>query len=535
MTAVAATPLPARSEDWRVLSALGLYRLLLVTLLLVLYQSGFGNNFFQYFQPRSFQHGCLAYALVALLLMLLVVTRRPRLAIQVHLHFVADVALVTWLIYSTGGVPEGLGVLLLTPCVGSSLILGPRLAILHAAIATLAMFSEEFLRQLQQTRLDSSEFTQTGLLGLMFFATSIASSAVAQRARRSEALAERVGSEFANLSRLNESIIEAMQTGVLVVDSGLRLRTINAAARRLLGRRVTTGQALAPQLPQLEQALQRWISGEPSALQPFSESRHGLELLPRFTRLGWGPQAPVLVLLDNASLLREQAQQMKLAALGRLSVSIAHEIRNPLSAITHAGQLLAESSDIQMENQRLLGMIQRHAGRIEKIVRDVMELSRRDAVRQERLDLKDWLVRTTALYQEGFPQHPRPIELLDIPAGLGIRFDPGHLQQILLNLWDNSFEHGTREGQSVIVLLNAGRLDNGRLFLEIADNGPGIPDDLFDKIFEPFFTTHVAGTGLGLYLARELCEYNQAQLIPVPQPRGACFRILFPIDSDSLP
>ncbi|HSW14814.1 MAG TPA: ATP-binding protein, partial [Solimonas sp.] len=240
------------------------------------------------------------------------------------------------------------------------------------------------------------------------------------------------------------------------------------------------------------------------------------------------PQAPLLVLLDSAALLREQAQQIKLAALGRLSASIAHEIRNPLSAITHAGQLLAEASEIQPDNQRLLGMIQRHAGRIDKIVRDVLELSRRDDAEQEELPLREWLLRTLTLYQEGYPQSARPIEMLDVPASIGVRFAPGHLQQVLFNLWDNSFEHG---GPAARVLMHAERLDNGRIYLEVADNGPGIADDLSDKIFEPFFTTHSAGTGLGLYLARELCEYNRGKLQLLSQARGACFRILFPLDT----
>lgn len=520
----------SRPDDWRVLSALGLYRLALVTLLLVLYQSGSGINFFEQFQSGNFRLACYTYAIVALLLLLMVVYRSPRLQLQAHIHFICDLAMVTWLVYATGGVPEGLGVLLLTPIIGCGLILSARMAVLHAALATLTMFGEETIRQLQQLRFDPADYTQTGVLGLMLFAINLAANAVAQRARRSEAIAERVGSEFANLSRLNESIIESMQTGVLVVDSHHQIRTVNAAARRLLGRSVGIGRALADELPRLQQQLRLWQENDPAALQPYSENPHGQELLLRFTRLGWGAQAPLLILLDSAGQLREQAQQMKLAALGRLSASIAHEIRNPLAAITHASQLLAESSEIRNEDQRLLGMIQRHSGRIDKIVRDVLELSRRDDTRQETLVLRDWLQRTIAVYLEGYPKASRTLDLLDVPATLEIRFDPGHLQQVLFNLWDNSFEHGAAGGGRPRVLMHAERLDNGRIYLEIADNGPGIAADLFDKVFEPFFTTHSAGTGLGLYLAREICEYNHSRLQLVPQTRGACFRILFSME-----
>ncbi|HSW14976.1 MAG TPA: PAS domain-containing protein, partial [Solimonas sp.] len=288
----AASPRP---EDWQVLSALGLYRLALVILLLVMYQSGFSANFFQQFAQASFQRACYGYAIVALLLLALVVYRLPRLSVQAHIHFVADTAMVTWLVHATGGVPQGLGVLLLTPAVGCSLILSRRMAVLQAAIGTLAMFGEETLRQMQALHYDSGDYTQTGVLGLIFFATGATANAMAQRARRSEAIAERVGSEFANLSRLNESIIEAMQTGVLVVDHQLQVRTVNAGARRLLGRPIAVGRSLAEELPRLAQALQLWLTNDPAALHPLSENPHGLELLPRFTRLGWGPQAPLLV------------------------------------------------------------------------------------------------------------------------------------------------------------------------------------------------------------------------------------------------
>lgn len=256
-----------------------------------------------------------------------------------------------------------------------------------------------------------------------------------------------------------------------------------------------------------------------------------VDVIPRFTRLGWGDDAPVLILLEDAGALREQAQQMKLAALGRLSASIAHEIRNPLSAISHAGQLLAESSELQGENQRLLGMIQRHGARIEKIIRDVLSISRRETREIATLPLRNWLVRTANLYQEGHPLQQRPIEIGDIPSSLVVEFDPDHLQQVLFNLWDNSFEHAGE--YNVLVFVNAGPSRGGAVWLEVRDNGPGIPDELVEQVFEPFFTTAAHGTGLGLYLSRSLCEYNQAKLVHVPQPEGTCFRILFSQDKHS--
>jgi two-component system sensor histidine kinase PilS (NtrC family) len=530
-TAVAA-PAPVRAgraEDWRILSALGMYRLVLVIALLGLYEFGYASHFFEQIHSTWFRAIAVGYAMASIILMLPILYRAPAIVVQTHLNFAVDVTAVSLMVYASGGVPNGMGMLLLTPTVGCSLMLSPRLAVMEAAIATLAMFGEESLRQLQEVRLDTGDYTQTGILGLMFFATSIATNTVAQRARRSEELAERVGTQFADLSRLNESIIEWMHTGVMVIDAERRIRTVNAAVRRLLGaRHVTPGRMLPAELPRLNQVLDTWLAGANPESQGFVEELGGIELLPRFTRLGWGEHSPILILLDDASRLREQAQQMKLASLGRLSAGISHEIRNPLAAISHAGQLLAESPELAGENQRLLGMIQRHSARIDKIVRDVLDLTRRDSATRTTLNLKEWLVRTVGFYQEGYASAPRPIELADVPANLSMRFDANQLQQVLFNLWDNCFDHGGRPPGEVIALMHAGRLDNGGPpYLDVADNGPGISRELLDKVFEPFFTTNAAGTGLGLYIARELCEYNQARLTYIAQPQGACFRIVF--------
>ncbi len=519
--------LPTRVEDWRILAILGPYRLLLIATLYTLHRSGYAPDFFDLVPATLFTWSCLAYTIAALLLMVLVVLRRPGVVAQAHLQFAIDLTALTLLVHITGGIGSGLGILILTPLVGGSLVLSPRMAIVHAAIATLAIFAEEGVRQIQSLFVNASDYSQAGLLGLAFFVVALVTNTVAVRARRSEAMAERVGSEFVNLSRLNENIIEAMLTGVVVVNADARVRTVNAAAKRLIGVAATPGRLLKDTLPVLYERLQSWRTGTASTPAPYVETEGGHELILRFTHLGWGPDTSVLILLEDATQLREQAQQMKLAALGRLSASIAHEIRNPLAAITQAGQLLAESPGLGPENLRLLDMVQRHASRIERIVREVLDLSRRDPSQQVNLPLRSWLIQAMAMYQESHAQQPRQIELVDIPRTLQVRFDPEHLQQVLFNLWDNSFEHGATSGATITVLMMAAPARGGEpAYLEIADNGPGIPPALRDRVFEPFFTTHNSGTGLGLYLSRELCEYNSARLVYRPQGGGACFRIL---------
>jgi len=530
LTTRAASPTD-RLEDWRILAVLGLYRLSIVAALLSLFTSGYAPEFFRPLPPQWFYYGCLGYALAALILLLLGVYRTPGLRIQSHLQLVTDCVTIGALLVGTGGVGGGMGILLVPPVVGCSLVLSPRMAAVHASFATLAVFAAETLHQLMSPAWDSSDLSQAGLLGLMFFVSGMVANTVAQRARRSEAMVERVGSQFVNLSRLSENIIETMQTGVLVIDAEGLIRVSNLAAQRLTGMPLSAGQSLLDQLPRLAEALQLWREGRDDQTRPALVGMHDHEILPRFTQLGWGQQAQVLILIEDAALLRQQAQQMKLASLGRLSAGIAHEIRNPLSAITQASQLLAESNTLDTQDRHLLGMILRHSGRIDRIVRDVLDLSRRDAPGRATLPLRATLQQCIQHYQESHPHSQRTILLLDISDTLQVMFDPDHLQQILFNLWDNSFTHGSRaadapDPQEIQVTLQASTED-GAIQLCIYDNGVGIPQTLNDRVFEPFFTTAPSGTGLGLYLCRELCEYNGARLSYVDRDSGACFCIRF--------
>ncbi|MGQ0697097.1 MAG: sensor histidine kinase [Panacagrimonas sp.] len=519
-----AAPAP---EDWRALRLLSFYRLALVALFLGLIWAESTPQVWFATHPQGYLATCQVYAGISLLLVWMAGRRKPDLTFQAHIHYLADLAAIAVLVYETGGVNNGLGTLLLIPAVTCALILNSRMALLQAAIGTLTMFGEELLRQYGQP-LDASGFTSTGVLGLILFGTAIAANTVAQRARKSEALAQRMGSEFDNLSRLNEVILESMHTGLVVVDENLRIRNINAAARDLMrATPLAEGQELRSECPALGARVQEWLKSGEADAQPIPLGPNLPEAIVRISRLGETQQGPIMVALEDASRLHEQAQQIKLASLGRLSASIAHEIRNPLAAISHAGQLLYEAPEIGPENRSLLAMIHRHSDRIDKIVEDVMTLSRREAAKPLAIPLALWLEDTVALYAEGHRQAPRPIEVGEIPAGAGVHFDPRHLQQLMFNLWDNAFRHGAREGTPIFVRISGGVERGGRPWLDIVDNGPGVSRDMIDRIFEPFFTTAQGGTGLGLYLARELCEFNQARLSYQHRMIGACFRVTF--------
>ncbi|HEU0196852.1 MAG TPA: ATP-binding protein [Nevskiaceae bacterium] len=509
-------------QDWMILRALSIYRLILAALLLALQAGGFTPNFFSHINPTLFRDTCAVYVLAAALLLAGTFAMRPRQPLQTHLHFACDALAITLLVLACHGIESGMGVLLITPVVGCSLILPTRVALFNAAVATLLIIAEETLARPGGAGLGGSESTAAGVLGLMFFATAIAGSAMARRARHSEAIAVTARHEVTDLLQLNKHIVETMQTGVLTAEANGYVQLCNAAACQLLHIDDPTGRVLPEAAPHLASALDTWRRSAQLA-----EEVDGV--LPRFTALEDGPRtaARTLILLDDASQLRQRAQQLKLASLGHLTASVAHEIRNPLSAIGHAGQLLAEGCTANREERTLVAVIERQTARINKIVTDILSLSRSAAPTVQAIELQPWLQHCVRIYAEMHATELRPINLADVAPSLIVSFDDQHLQRLLLNLWDNSFEHGSKDGRRTIVSLEAGTLDSGQVWLDVVDNGPGIPANLVERVFEPFFTTARSGTGLGLYIARELCEYNRARLQYRTRDGHACFRILF--------
>lgn len=519
----AVAPLRGVLEDWRALRALTLYRLVLIGALLGLLESGVSVQVFEQVDAMLFRNVSRGYALASLALLGLLQLRHPSGAAQMALQFAVDAGGVSLLVYATGGVDSGLGILLITPLIMTALVLAPRYALMCAAAATLTMFAEEFVRHLQAP-ISTADMTSAGVLGLMFFAGTTAAAAVAARARRSEAQAAEADTELANLSRLNENIIGTMQTGVVVLDDAGTVRRANQAARVLLGISDADRQPLWQLSPALNRAWQAWRNARlTDAAAPQEVAGPGHLVIPRFSALGTRASSATLMLLDDAEQLREQARQLKLAALGRLSASIAHEIRNPLAAITQAGQLLAEDPALNTDQRRLLEMMLRHGRRIDRIVGDVLNLARPSPKHVPVIDLAACIEEALDAYREQCRHTQQQIALDAGPVPHRVRFDPAHLQQVLHNLWENAAEHA---GPHTLTVRH-GTDDSGEDWVDIADDGPGIPASMRERIFEPFVTTSPRGVGLGLYIARELCELNLAQLRYVEQPRGARFRVRF--------
>jgi two-component system sensor histidine kinase PilS (NtrC family) len=343
---------------------------------------------------------------------------------------------------------------------------------------------------------------------------------LAERVIQNERVARERGVELENQLRINELVIQDVQDGVLVVDSDERVRLANRAASMEIGEAVLTGRALRDLSAALAARLAEWRANPRARLDPVVFATSGRRGQPRFQTVGVAGLPLVLVFLEDLSRLEEEARQLKLVALGRLTANIAHEIRNPLSAITHASDLMSEENRAE-GRLRLSQIIRDNASRLNRMVGDIMELSRRDRADPEPLELASYL----SVFADEFTQYeklPQGCLRLVVPRGVTVQSDRVHLNQVLWNLVHNAWRHSRRNPGSVTIEV---RNDGNRVELDVIDDGAGVPEPVRSQLFEPFFTTFSKGTGLGLYIARELAAANGASLDYVPRGAGATFRM----------
>lgn len=406
----------------------------------------------------------------------------------------------------------------LTPRVQAmGLAAGVTLLLLVDSLASLAAGEEPYLK-----------LTQAGLAGAGLFLVTVLANELAGRLAREEITARGSLELARQQARLNRLVLEEMQEGVLVVDRRMRLRAANPAARALLGVSGPIGESSALEAEAgwqpLAQAISRayaqrdWPNeGRDIALTtPEGLPRH-LHTRLRFTQgqASAGELAAedcAVLFIEDLRTVQARVRQEKLAAMGRVSAGIAHEIRNPLTAIMQANALLAE--DIDLPAQRLLvRMVDDNAQRLKRIVDDVLEVAPGETAAPAPLDVSafvaaaasEWARTAQLQLGEGSPLR------IDLPAeALGVEFEADHLRRVLVNLLDNALRHGTSQPGAVWVRLASD--DDGLLRLLVASDGAPIPPEVERHLFEPFFSSRSRGTGLGLYICRELCERYGASI-----------------------
>ena len=511
---------------WLRLRLLTFYRLVLTGLLAILYFFLQDSNPFGVQEHELFRSTLLAWLMFSLVAGTTTRLEQPGYRLQSLLQILIDIGALALLIHATGGVASSLTALLVITIAVGGLLLPGRMAYLFAAVAAIALLFETGITLLALENTDIGSVTRAGLMGVVLFMTAALAHVLAIRLHESEALATQRGIDLANLQQLNQYVIHQLQSGILVVDPNGVVRLANDRARKLLGLDTTAeGQLLSTLSPALAEQILRWQDNPALQAESIPAGAAGTDLTPRYTRLDTSQGPGTLISLDDDMLLAQQSQQLKLASLGRMSASIAHEIRNPLGAISHAAQLLSESEQLNGGDKRLTEIINSHSQRVNEIIESVLQLSRRSASQPQELQLSEWLrlFHGEFIETEGAGAARLMLEIED--DTLRIQSDPGHLRQVLANLCQNALRHSPAD---TMVRLRATTSNTGTVLLEILDNGPGIDPDTAAQMFEPFFTTENSGTGLGLYIARELCELNRAHISYQRRSEGgSCFRIEF--------
>lgn len=422
--------------------------------------------------------------------------------VQVTLGVSVDIVMIVALMTLNGGVKSGYGVLLLPYLAVAGLLASGRYALFYAALASLALLGVT-LYDILALNGTTGELVQAALLASAGFVTSVTTHQLARVARESEQLAAARGSEIAQLNRLNELALQSLREAVLVLDQEGRVRQFNDAATRHFGL-VERGKLL----PELAAPVAHWRQdGSPLLARPVQLNAQPHPLIGRMVPILTGETPTLLLFLRETRELAEEARQLKLAALGRLTANIAHEIRNPLAAISHAAELLGEDA-VDPATRRLTTMVRDNTRRIDRLVEEVLALNRRDRVRPEVLRPATVLAELVEQFVLGEAAAAgRIITTFNSPRAM--IFDRGHLAQIVGNLLANGWRYCQRHTGSLRIEVDE---SESALLIDVVDDGPGVGAEHQSRLFEPFYTTESSGTGLGLYIARELAEANDALL-----------------------
>ena len=514
----------ADERSWQALRYFSLYRIVIAGLFSVLALLSKLPPSFIDFNFHRFTLAACIYFVLAIAALIAVERRGAPIHLQVYAQVVTDIIAITVFIRASGGIESGFGMLMVVAIAGGCLFVRPKAAVFLAALGTLAALGETVFGILNMDY-PAANYTQAGLLGAGLFATAFLASILADQARRSEALAESRAIDIENLSRLNNYIVQRMRSGIIVLDETHTAVLNNEAAVAMLSAESERHGQPAISIPKpLTDAYRRWRDNEQNSKTPLEVDDHGSEVIVSFTHLGAGRSGGTLIFLEDAAEIRQRAQQMKLASLGRLTGSIAHEIRNPLGAISAAGQLLSESPELNGQDRRLTQIIGEHSQRMNNIIENVMTIGRRKLAIAESFQLQPWLEQFLNELRERKKLQESDVSCDWLERDLIIRMDTSQLHQVLWNLAENALRYSK---SSPLLTFTCGRsVGSARPFIDITDSGVGMAPKVEELIFEPFYTGEASGTGLGLYIARELCESNQASLVlAANKPTGCRFRI----------
>lgn len=506
-------------QNLTLLKVYSVYRLILAAALLSSFYFFDHGQIVGNIKPVLFTYASVAYLFINIISCVLILPRLKPIGRQrLFLTFFIDIVAVLLIADSTGGVKSGLGILLIVIVAASSIVITGQIATLIAAIASLFLLADTF-RLIAQNHLDNTSIFPTGVLGLALFATSFFIQSLSKRIRKSQLEAEQSAAEALKQQSLNQLIVQRMQTGIIVTDNNGHITTSNQAANDLLS---NTASNTLPTV--LLKQLSEWRHSPSIRHKPFKLSETSPELQANFS--GLDNEHETLIFLEDNRQITQRAQDIKLVSLGRLTASIAHEIRNPLGAISHAAQLLQESTQLDDADLRLSGIIQNHCKRMNQVIENILQLSRRKTLKIETININDWLEHFITDFTQHHPE--AIIRIAALQANCLATIDASQLQQVLSNLMENGIRYSHKKTGKGSLLIAINIDDNKKLpYIDIIDDGDGVPDTQQAHLFEPFYTTESSGTGLGLFIAREMCEANQIRLDYFIKDTKSTFRLSF--------
>jgi two-component system sensor histidine kinase PilS (NtrC family) len=500
--------IPAQ-QAWILLKLFLGYRLTLASLFIVLFYTQKGSALINIHHSPLFTYSSQSYLVLSVISAVCIIWKLTRYTIQAQLLIVTDILILTLIMHAYGGVTSGMGILLAVSIASGGLLIGGRCAMFFAALASLAVLAEQlYADYMNSFEISSYSYVYTGMLGASFFTISLLSFVLAKRSEQMLQFADQQKQAISNLEELNQYIIQHLQSGIIITDQQQMILIANEAVLRLTNL-VTLPTNLGDISEYLERGFQTWLTDNEQNLLVLHVLNQS-DIHVRFMLLPTRYQVFYMVIIEDGSFYNQRLQQSKLASLGRLTASIAHEIRNPLSAINHAGQLLSESPDLLAQDVRLTHIIKANVSRVNHIIEDILQLSRRKDSRREKIELNSWLDHYLQNFTLEQALSASSFQLMTTAEPVFVFIDPNHLKQIMDNLCQNALKYGQPETGPITVqtvtLKQASCID-------VIDNGAGVSRENLSHLFEPFFTTSTSGTGLGLYISKELAELNQAKLI----------------------
>ncbi len=517
-------------DSWSSLRLFLLYRIGVAALLLSLFTLSADHSLLGRSDPALFQITAIALLLINIALLFPTFFHKGVFRHSVYGMVAIDLLAFTLLIHASGGLGTGIGLLLITTVAGASLLLPGRKALFFAATATVLILLEQVFSLLNASY-PNINLGFAAIHGIVLFAIALLAASLARRAQTSEALAHRRAEDLASLSALNEKIVDRLQSGAVVIGDDGRVRLVNQSAMSLLNQTSLKFTTDLHQLsPELASAWSQWTAAPSPRIHSFKNTSSGNDFEARFVRIGSGRQIATLAFLDDTAERGKLLQDIKLASLGRLTASIAHEIRNPLGAISHAGQLLSESESLDNADKRLVEIVVNQSRRMNGLIADILSLSKKRSHNTVVTELSTWLPTVLEDFKQQLDSTADASFILKLTP-CSAELDTHQVHQVLWNLLNNALTYATPKNDPLQLTLSLSHsLDKRFAHIDIIDNGPPLDENVESQLFEPFFTTSTEGTGLGLYISRELCQSNGGALTYLKSmEEGNCFRIRLPL------